>query len=192
MSARKIATIAVAGTFALGLAVAPATANPSQGHGNGKANGKGKTGALTTVQFTKSVKQKLKKDGIGVTAYSPAKRLNSVTFTLPASQAAGSSLIQHTGALAFVRADRGVLMKDIVVDMANGTVNYTAEDGTEVKDIFDLAKVKTTKKTVKANWVVAAGQAAVLNSALSTTVFTDGMFVAKADTKFKKVPGSNS
>ena len=185
MFTHKFATAAVVGALTLGLAAAPAMAAPG-GQGNGKGKGKPATAGQTTVQFTKGVKTKLGKDGIRVVAVSPAKKQNSVTFRMPAQQATGSSIITHTGALGFARADRGVQMNSIVFDMSAGVVNYTDDNGNVVEDVFDLGNVKTTKKTIKARWVVAAGQAAVLNEQLSTTVFTDGMFVAKTNTKFTK------
>lgn len=185
MFTKKLVTTAVTGAFALSMAAAvPATAAP--GNGKGKGNEKSAAKTTTQLQFTRSVKNKLKDDGIQVLALTPARKQNSLTFVLPAARGAGSDLVTHTGTLAFARADRSVEMSNIVYDLKAGTVSYTQADGTVVQDAFDLAKLKVTKKTVHANLVVAAGQAAVLNESLSSTLFTDGMFVAKTNTKFKK------
>ena len=149
----------------------------------GKPDDKGsKVKGTTSVMLTKSVKTKLTKDGIKVDAVAPAKKRNKVKFVFPATQSS-STVINHTGGLMLTRADASLTATDFVFDLQAGNVDVTVPDVGVVEDVFDLAKIKVTKKTVKAKLNVAPGQADLLNGALKTTFFKDGMFFAKSSTK---------
>lgn len=99
-------------------------------------------------------------------------------FTFP-----GNALDQDTiackGGLAFVRADASVKIKKPVFDLANDTVAVTIPGVGQDYELFDLANVKEKKKVVKAKANLAMGQAALLNQALKTDIFTDGMRIGR-------------
>jgi hypothetical protein len=176
MLVRTITAGTLAGALAVGLA-APVVAK-------GKPDDKGpKVKGTTSVMLTKSVKTKLSKDGIKVDAVAPGKKKNKVKFVFPATQTE-PQLINHTGGLSLVRADASLTATDFVFDLEAGNVDVTVPGLGVVEDVFDLAKVKINKKTVTAKLNVAPGKAELLNGALKTTLFKDGMFFAKSSTKF--------
>lgn len=173
MRTSRIAVISIASAVALGMVAGPASAAP------GKPK---KNKSITTVQFTKSTKTKLKKDGILIRAESPARKLNAVTFTMPV-KASTPDLLENKGALIFARADRGVYMGSISLDLSAASADYVQEDGTVVEDAFDIGNLKVTKKSTRGHLNVAMGKAAMFNEQLSSNVFRDGMFVAKFNAK---------
>jgi hypothetical protein len=178
MIVRSLTVLAAATALTATAAMAPAAAKKPEVPGS-QSSVKG----TTTLMFTKSVKKKLAKDGILVKAVAPAKKRNAVKFTFPAKQAE-PGIITHTGGLSFVRADAGLTLTDFVFDLENGTVDATVPGTGPLEDVFDMAKVKITKKQVTAKLNVSMGKAAVLNDALKTTMFSDGMYLAKAATRF--------
>ena len=174
----RVAAGALAGTLAVGLA-GPAIAKGKPDDKGPKAKVKG----TTSLMFTKSVKNKLAKDGIKVDAVAPAKKVNKVKFVFTASQTR-PQYIDHTGGLAFTRADASLTATDFVFDLAAQNVDLTVPGVGVVDDVFVLGKLKINKKTVTAKLKVAPGKAVLLNDTLKTSLFTDGMFVAKSSTKF--------
>lgn len=179
MIARRIAAASLAGGLAVGLVAGPVVA----ANGKGKPDKGSKVKGTTSVMFTKSVKKKLVKDGIVVKAVDPAKKRNAVKFVFPAAQTS-PQVITHTGGLEFVRGEKSLTITNFVFDLAAGNVDVTVPGVGDVPDALDLAKVKITKKTVKAHLNVALGKGEVLNTALGTTLFKDGMFLAKSNSKF--------
>lgn len=182
MFARRFAAASLVGALSLGLVAAPALGKPDD---KGKPDNPGKSAVkgTTSLMFTKSVKKKLTKDGISVTAVAPAKKRNAVKFVFPASQPSPQQ-ITHTGGLELARGLKTVVIKDFVFDLENGKVDVTVDGVGLVEDALDLAKVKITKKTVKAQVKVPAATAGVLNSRLDTSLFKADMFLAKTNTKF--------
>lgn len=178
MSTRVVAALSAASVLVSVTALGPVAAKKPDTPGS-QSSVKG----TTTVMFTKAVKKKLAKGGIAVEPVAPAKKRNAVKFTFPAAQTQ-PQLISHTGGISFARADAGLTLTDFVFDLENGTVDATVPGVGPVEDVLDLGKVKITKKTVTARLAVGMGQATVLNAALKTTVFSDGMFLAKSSTKF--------
>ena len=174
MYARTITAGALTAVLAFGT-IAPVVAK-------GKPEDKGsKVKGTTSVMLTKSVKTKLAKDGIKVDAVAPGTKKNKVKFVFPATKV--DQVITHKGGLELVRADAGLTATDFVFDLEAGNVDVTVPGVGQVDDVFDLAGVKVTKKTVKAKLNVAPGKADLLNGALKTTLFKDGMFFAKSSTK---------
>lgn len=176
MIARHVLATSLVAGLTLGLGAGPALADKPVDKGNPAVKG------TTTLMFTKSVKKKFAKDGILVTAVAPAKKRNAVKFVFPAAQSSPQA-ITHTGGLQFARADAGLVITNFVFDLENAKVDVTVGESV-LEDVLDLTKVQFTKKTVKANVKVATGSAALLNGALQTELFTDGMFLAKANSKF--------
>jgi hypothetical protein len=169
----------LAGALVTGMALAPAAAKPKPDKPGSQAKVKG----TTSLMFTKSVKNKLSNDGIAVTAVDPGKKKNKVKFTFPATQSE-PQFIMHTGGLTFTRDGKSLTITDFKFDLSAKNVDVTVPNVGPVEDALDLSKLKITKKTVTARLKVAADKAAVLNGALETTLFTDGMFLAKTSTKF--------
>jgi hypothetical protein len=191
MFARRVAAASLAGALSLGLVAAPALGKPDD---KGKPDDPGSKSAVkgsTSLMFTKSVKKKLAKDGISVTAVPPATKRNAVKFVFkPALRQTTPQEITHTGGLRFERTGgEPVVITDFVFNLENenGTVDVTVPgdpDPTQIEDALDLAKVKITKKTVKARVTVPKNTATFLNSTLKTSVFESGMFLAKTNSKF--------
>ncbi len=157
--------------------VAPAVAK-------GKPDDKvSKVKGTTSVKLIKSVKTKLAKDGIKVDAVAPGKKRNKVKFVFPASRT-DAQTINHEGGLVLMRADASLTATDFVFDLQAGNVDVTVPGVGVVEDVFDLSRTKVNKKTVTARLMVASGKADLLNGALKTTMFKDGMFFAKSSSKF--------
>jgi hypothetical protein len=191
---RTLGAGVLAASLAVGLAAAPSTATlddtPRPSERAKRPDGAGKkTEPPRTVQtktvlwFNKSVKRALAEDGITVAAVAPATKRNAVKFAFPAEAMADA--ISHQGGLALKRGEKSLTITDFAFDLSGKTVDLTVPDVGTVEDALTLKRVKVTtkKKVVLTRVGVADGTAAVLNEALGSDLFSDGMFLAKTRTK---------
>lgn len=176
MLRRSFAAGTLAGALALGMVAAPAIAKKPDNPG-----GKSKAKGTTSVMFTKSVKRKLRVNDIDVSAVAPARKKGKVKVVLPAQQT--ETAITHTGAIVFSHGDATLTLSDLVFDLEAGNVDVTVPGVGEVSDALDLSRLKVKRKVTLARLMVAEGKADLLNQALDTEMFRDGMFLAKANTK---------
>ncbi len=132
---------------------------------------------LCELQFSKKTLAAIT-DIAMIDATGKATNVADGLFTFP-----GNALDQDTiackGGLAFVRADASVKIKKPVFDLANDTMAVTVVGVGPDYELFDLANVKQKKKVIKAKANLAMGQAALLNQALKTDIFVDGMRIGR-------------
>jgi hypothetical protein len=190
---RTIGLSVLTASLAAGLAAAPAVARPDGMPSTStqkprpdkpeKAKGPKAGQTKTVLKFTKSVKRKLRKDGIRLSAVEPAMKRNNVKFVFPAE--AMVEAIDHEGGLKLTRGDKSLTITDFAFDLSDKTVDVTVPGVGTVEDALALKRVKITKKRHVAMTRVAVGDgtAEVLNTALDSELFTDGMFLAKSRTK---------
>lgn len=100
--------------------------------------------------------------------------INTRSFGFPA-RALDRDTIAGRGTLALVRADASLTIGKPALDLSEDVMSATLKGLGPDYDLFDLANVKRRKGMVKATVHLATGQAATLNQALKTTIFTDGM-----------------
>ena len=104
--------------------------------------------------------------------------INVRSFGFP-SKALDQDTIVGKGSLSLVRADASWKMRKPVLDLANASMAATVAGMGPDYELFDLAGLKQGKRTVKAKVNLAMGQAAMLNQALKTDIFKDGMAIGK-------------
>lgn len=192
---RTMCVSLLSASVAAGLAAAPAVARPDEPGTSAqkprpekpekpeRAKGPKTEQTKTVLRFTRSVKRTLRKDGISVSAVEPAKKRNSVKFVFPAE--AMVEAIDHQGGLELTRGDKSLTITDFAFDLSDKTVDVTVPGVGTVEDALALKRVKITKKrnVVLTRVAVGEGTAEVLNTALDSELFTDGMFLAKTRTK---------
>lgn len=171
MLTRKIAVGALAGALAAGLSMAPATA-----HENSRRGGWQSAEGGTVLMLTRGVKQELRRDGITVSAVSPARQWNPVLFTFPVVGSVNGT-VTHGGGITLTKGAASVVLSGLVVDTSDGTVDATV-DGAPLTDVFTLTHVRSGGKWLKADLRL-GNHASHLNSELDTSVFADGMFLGK-------------
>ena len=194
MIIRTLGTGVLAASLAVGLAAAPSIARPDDkpspserskrpDDAGKKAKGPKTKQTKTILWFTKGVKRALAKDGITVDAVDPATKRNAVKFVFPAEAMADA--ISHQGGLELKRGEKSLTITDFAFDLSGKTVDVTVPDMGTVEDALTLKLVKVTKKkkVVLTRVAVGDGTAAVLNEALGSELFADGMFLAKTRTK---------
>lgn len=132
---------------------------------------------LCELQFSKKTLAAIT-DIAMINATGKATNVADGLFTFP-----GNALDQDTvackGGLAFVRADASLKIKKPVFDLANDTVAVTVPGVGSDYELLDLANVKQKRKVMKAKANLAMGQAALLNQALKTDIFKDGMRIGR-------------
>jgi hypothetical protein len=128
---------------------------------------------ITVVTFSQKTWKKLSSQ-MKVKPTGRTITINVRSFGFPA-KAVDQDTVVGKGGLAFVRADASLTVKKPVLDLANTTVTATIVGVGPDYELFDLAKVKRGAKRTKAQLNLATGQAAILNQALKTDVFVDGM-----------------
>lgn len=165
--AAGIAAAAVLGS--LGVAAAtPASAKTNNGE--------------TKVTMSQSLLDKLSAENIRVEAFEPA-RAKGTTITFPAKQKK-PRYITHTGGMAVLIADLGTVLLNFKFDLQDETVDVSLQNGTVIKDAFDLRNVKIKKEAVTANLKITRVSANLLNEATYETVFKEGMTLGTSRTKF--------
>jgi hypothetical protein len=171
---KLIALAAAAGLAAVALAPAVATA--------AERSAIGVTGVRVNYDVTKALLQANVyvngEDPGGSTILSPGK----VALEFPISgqkkgklEHDGSLFLSHTSAMGW----RTVVVSNLTIDPAKGTLKgrvYATDTDLGTATIFTLKKQKSGGYTVK----LAPGVAGILNSALGTHVFADGMRIGSA------------
>ena len=154
-----------------GAAVAGLTAALVAGPANAKDQG------LCELQFNKKTLNAISEIAM-VDATGKATNVADGLFTFP-----GNALDQDTiackGGLKFVRADASLKIKQPVFDLSNESVAVTVVGVGPDYELLDMANLKQGKRVVKAKVNLALGQAALLNQALKTDIFTDGMRIGR-------------
>ncbi len=162
-----IAAAAVLGSLGVGVAT-PASAKATKGE--------------TNVTMSQSLLDKLSVENIRVEAFEPA-RAKGTTIIFPAKQNK-PRYITHTGGMAVLIADLGTVLLNFKFDLQDETVDVSLQNGTVIKDAFDLRNVKIKKKAVTANLKITKVSAKLLNEATYETVFKQGMTLGASRTKF--------
>lgn len=165
--AAGIAAAAVLGSLGVGAAT-PASAKANKGE--------------TSVTVPQSLLDKLSAENIRVEAFDPA-RAKGTTIIFPAKQKK-PRYITHTGGMAVLIADLGVVLLNFTFDLQDETVDVSLQNGTVIKDAFDLRDVKIKKRAVTADLKVTKVSAKLLNEATYETVFKQGMTLGTSRTKF--------
>lgn len=95
----------------------------------------------------------------------------------------GDLFLSHTGAMGW----RTVVVSNLTADLSKGTLKgrvYSLDTDLGVYTIFTLSKVKNQAPTTSYTVKLAPGVASLLNSALGTHVFSDGMRIGSGATTF--------
>jgi hypothetical protein len=172
MRTRRRLTAGIAAAAVLGsLGVAGAT--PASAKTN---NGE------TKVTMSQSLLDKLSAENVRVEAFAPA-RAKGTSIIFPAKQKK-PRYITHTGGMAVLIADLGTVLLNFKFDLQDETVDVSLQNGTVIKDAFDLRNVKIKKAAVTANLKVTKASAKLLNEATYQTVFKAGMTLGTSRTKF--------
>ena len=93
----------------------------------------------------------------------------------------GDLFLSHTGAMGW----RTVVVSNLTADLGKGTLKgrvYSLDSDLGTYTIFTLTKVKTSGSTSSYTVKLAPGVASLLNSALGTHVFSDGMRIGSGAT----------
>lgn len=95
----------------------------------------------------------------------------------------GDLFLSHTGAMGW----RTVVVSNLTADLGKGTLKgrvYSLDSDLGVYTIFTLTKVKNEAPTTTYTVKLAPGVAGLLNPALGTHVFRDGMRIGSGATTF--------
>ena len=137
----------------------------------------------TKVTISQSTVVKLNAEGVRVEEFDPAKAKGATGFLFEAKQKK-PRYITHTGGMAVLIADLGTVLLNFKFDLQDETVDVSLQNGTVIKDAFDLRNVKIKKTAVTANLKITRVSANLLNEATYETVFKEGMTLGTSRTKF--------
>ncbi|MEZ5185529.1 MAG: hypothetical protein R2720_07270 [Candidatus Nanopelagicales bacterium] len=132
--------------------------------------------ARTAVTFAPSVWSAFKAEGVAVDTVGAAARVESRSFAFGCTK---KSRTRSRGGLVFTSQDASLTMRKFIVNLRNQRIDVTIPGVGKVKRAFDLTKVRSGKRKMRAVWKVADGRASALNRVLETKLFTDGMTMGR-------------